>query len=839
MVTPVHISKQGQASPQRSNSAFAHYGAARQAALEAFSQNRRIKPLWRGLSLATDRLLQSTARDGALTLVAVGGYGRRELFPFSDVDVLLLTPSQLEPGLEQEIAGVLHALWDHQVPVSHATRNLDDTITLAAKDATVCAALMDARYIAGDRKQYLALKRRLRKEVMGHHKPRFVEAKLAERDARHVRYGDSRFLLEPNVKEGKGGLRDLQTLTWLTRFCYGAQQAQDVVREDMLSAAEWRHYRQAYLFFATVRALMHVLRGRADERLCFDLQPQIAGLLGFRGRTPEQRAERLMRRYFQFARAVGNMTRILCATLEEQQYRSIAAPHGLEDAAATLPDYVRIDHGRLNFSAVADLMQHPHQAIGLFASAQEYGLDIHPRAQLLLSRQLLRMGRKLPIDGESNRLLRSILLSPNAPDIALRRMNEMGVLAAIVPEFGRLSGQMQYDGYHTYTVDEHIIVAIGNLRQLEQGQWQSSMPLSTQLAREMNDRAVLYTAMLCHDIAKGRGGQHADKGALLARTVALRLGLTPAEAHSVGWLVQQHSLLSDTAFKRDLDEPQTIADFAAIVQSPERLRLLLLVTVADIRAVGPTIFNGWKGSLMRTLYERAMEAMGAGLLQHEHAVPDALVRAWRAAPDRAAVDITHDAFHAVTQIACLLRTEPHLFAVLAGVLSSVGASIVSARIRPLPGVEGVSYAEFQVQNQHGENFADDAKRLRDLPARIMAALAEPEALAGQLAAQRTVKAHAREVSVRAGVFIDNHGSASASVIEVNARDRIGLLHAILRTLDDCKLQVMTAHIATYGQLAVDVFYVKDTYGHKLTHHARQSQVKTALRAAIGAQPEEH
>lgn len=830
MATPATTPKQALPRPVRGNSAFTRYIAARQQAMEAFEGSHRIQPLWKALSDATDALLASAPLPKGTALIAVGGYGRRELFPFSDVDVLILLPDAGDAQQELAVVQLLQALWDQHIPVSHATRTMSETIALAQKDATVCAALMDARLVMGERKPHLALKRLLRTQVFGHQPRQFVEAKLEERDQRHARYGDSRFMLQPNIKEGKGGLRDLQTLNWLARYCYGSKRALDLVHEDVVSAAEWRHYRQAYLFFSTVRAQLHVMRQRADDRLSFDAQPAIATALGFRGATPELRAQRLMLRYFRFARAVGNMTRMLCATLEEQQLRAQPAPFVQDNVARSLPDYLQLDHGRLNFSEAADMMEQPHVVIGLFAAAQEHGLDIHPRAQLTLSRTLPRMGRRLTLDGESNRLFLSILLSQSAPDITLRRMNEMGALPAILPEFGKLSGQMQYDGYHTYTTDEHILVAIGNLRQLELGNWIAQHPLSTSLARDAHDRAVLFVAMLCHDIAKGTGGKHAETGAGVAEHVAQRLGLSGDEAMLVGWLVKHHALVSDTSFKRDLDDQQTIDDFIAIVQSPERLRLLLLLTVADIKAVGPTIFNGWKGALMRTLYHRAMKAMGVGATYREgDDDSDALIAQWQKNPENPAVAIAHDAFRDVTIVTICLETVPRLFTVLAGVLSTLGASIVSARIRQL---ETASLCEFHIQDVHGRAFDEDARRLKNLPQLIADALENGVVIAQKLAARRVVS-KTRELAVRPAVFIDNQVSASASVVEVNARDRVGLLYAMLRAFDECGLTVMTAHIATYGQLAVDVFYVKDGYGHKLTHTARQAQLQQTLRDAIG------
>lgn len=810
------------------------YIAAREDAFATFSAAQRIQPLWRNLTRATDLLLQQVNLPAGVTLVAVGGYGRCELFPFSDVDVLILLPQEASAGQEQQVVALLQSLWDRQIPVSHATRTIEETVALAKGDATICAALMDARHVAGDRGPYLALKRTLKKQVFGTAPRQFVEAKLSEREARHTRYGDSRFMLEPHIKEGKGGLRDLQTLNWLARYCYGVKTAQELVREDLLNADEWRYYREAYLFFSTVRAQMHILRGRADERLSFDLQTQIATLLRFPGKNAQERAEKLMMRYFQFTREVGNLTRILCAILEEQNLRSQPAAHRAHHAARQLPPYLVLENGRLDFAADADPVHYPHQVVGLFATALATSLDFHPQAQLALTRMLPAMGQRLPLDGESNRLFLQILLARNGADAMLRRMNDAGVLGTLIPEFGRISGQMQYDGYHTYTVDEHTLVAVANLHMLESGAWAEHMPLASSLAREISNRAVLYVAMLCHDIAKGTGGAHADKGESLAAHVAQRMGLGTKDAALVGWLVKHHLLLSDTAFKRDLDDEQTIHDFVAIVQSPDRLRLLLLVTVADVKAVGPQIWNRWKGSLMRTLYSRALAAMGIGTGVRETGESARLAIAqWRQAPERAAVCIRHDAFLGVSEVLCCVTQQHRLFAAVAGVMAWVGASIVSARIRPTTHEEGEGGAlvELHVQNQHGDSFAEDAKRLSNLPQLIAQALAGSLPLARELPKRRMV-ARTPDVAVRPAVMIDNDMSATASVIEVNARDRIGLLYDILRTLDDAQLQVISAHVATYGSMAVDVFYVKDAYGYKILHDAKRAAVAQVLMQAM-------
>jgi [protein-PII] uridylyltransferase len=846
---------------------FAQYCESRAAALTQFAANQRVQSLWRSLTKATDALLVQVANEAGITLLAVGGYGRGEMFPFSDVDVLVLVEKCTNANIDEAVERVLQQLWDMHIPISHATRTLEECIKAAQSDATITASLMDMRYLAGDRAAFLALKKRFRKEVLGHHPRGFVEAKLAERDHRHAKWGDSRLMLEPNIKDGKGGLRDLQTLTWLARYCYRLTKAAELVRDDLLSHAEWAHFREAYLFFASVRAHMHRLRGRADERLTFDLQLAIAQAMAFPGATPQEKAEKLMLRYFQFAREVGALTRIFCAVLEDENLRSVAAP--LLQAPLNLDAAFTLDAGRLNFHATVDLSITPAMAVALFREAQLHGVDIHPRAQLLIARALPSIARQLPFEGKANALFLEILLS-EAPDLALRRMSEMGVLAALIPEFGRITGMMQYDGYHTYTVDEHTLVAVGNLSMIESGAWEKDMPLTTVVAKEVTDRATLYLAMLCHDLAKGTGGGHAKKGEALVARIARRLGLNATQADMAGWLVKHHLALSETALKRDLDDPKTLEDFVEMVQSPERLRLLLMLTVADMKAVGPNIWNRWKGALMRDLYQRAMAWMGVGMglpapqktirealladiaptyhdaaqnflaeslpaswWQRPHSEQKACIEAfaaWQVAPHTPALVMTHDTYRAVTEITCCMAYSPTLFRDLAGVMAWIGASIVTARSMVL--MRGVTLATFGLQDIEGNSFAQDTKRVKPIAELITKACAGELDFASELP-RRSITLRGRDVAVAPAVFIDNQVSATATVIEINARDRIGLLYDILDALAACQLQVMTAHIATYGQKAVDVFYVKDAYGIKIIHATKLEQIQRTLLTACG------
>lgn len=804
------------------DAAISHYLAVREKACQSFLGNNVIRDLWRDLSDTMDALILSLHKESkakGVTIVAVGGYGRKELLPFSDIDLIVLIEKKVSDP--EAIIPWLYPLWNLKLQISHAVYTVEEAVEAAKQDHTITASMMDMRLVAGDRELATQLKKSLKK-VIGSDMLQFVEAKLNERDARHSRYGDSRFVLEPHVKEGKGGLRDLHTLQWLVRYCYPIASPKDVVKLGLLRKEDWQKFEEAYLFFSTVRAHVHLARGRADERLSFDMQTHIAALLDFKGEGAQAKAEQFMFKYFDYTREVGALTRALCALLEEEKKRKPSIAIGAQLRHGETIEGFALEAGRLNFTDTKALKKHPELAITLFAVAQRENLDIHPQALIEIHNALPMLQKNLPHDASSSAQFLDILLSPKGPEITLRKMNEAGVLGALIPEFSNIVGQMQYDGYHTYTVDEHTIVAVGNLFAIESGALKDELPLSTRVAEELIERRALYMGMLCHDIAKGLGGGHNIKGEAMVVELAQRLGLRKDEAELAAWLVRHHLLLSEIAFKRDLDDPQTIDGLVNIIQSPERLRLLLMITVADIRAVGPKIYNGWKGELLRRVYERCMKAMGVTLVtltasdeeEDEHA---ALLTLYKGAP---IIEIATDTFRDITQVTCCMEYRKNAFRMLTGVMALIGASIVSARI--LRARDGILLAEIGIQDVQGAAFTEEG-RLSQLPKLLHQALDGTLDFAKELQ-RRGVMRQGRKVKVPAAVYMDDKVSNDATVIEVNAQDRLGLLYDILGALEEQQLQIVTAHIATYGQKAVDVFYIKDAFGLKLEHPAKKSQV---------------
>ncbi len=827
--------------------------------------------------VTTGRVYPAGSRTSAerLAVVAVGGYGRGEMAPFSDVDLLFLLPYKQTPWSEQVVEFMLYVLWDLGLTVGHAVRSVDESVALAREDLTIRTSLLEARYVCGDDGLYRELRERFDRQVLAGTGPQFVEAKLAERDARHRRMGDSRYLVEPNLKEGKGGLRDLHTLFWIAKYLYRVDAVADLVELGVLDVAEARQFAKAERFLWSVRFALHYLSERPEERLTFDVQENLARRLGYRDHAGTRGVERLMKHYFLVAKVVGDLTRIFCAHLEAQHQRKrrLRMPRlGLR--RRQIGPFV-IDGDRLTVADPTLFERQPVEMIRLFAVAQARRLDIHPEALRLITRNLKRIDDAVRNSPEANALFLDILTSRRDPEQALRRMNEAGVFGAFIRDFGRVVAQMQHDTYHIYTVDEHTIRAIGILSRIENGELAGDHPLSDEIIHKVLSRRVLYVALLLHDIAKGRGGDHSEIGAAIAEKLCPRLGLTPAETEAVAWLVRHHLLMSSVAFKRDINDPKTVADFANRVKSPERLRLLLILTVADIRAVGPAVWNGWKGQLLRDLYYRAEEVLLGGHAatgsaeERVNAAKESLrarLRDWsddefeayaaRHFPsywlssdtdsqvrdarlirdaDREgrllAIGAHVDDFRSITEVTLYTADHPGLFASFAGALAVAGASIVDARIFSTS--DGMAIDTFSIQDVEGAPISDKRRlaRLESVIERTLSGEIDP----GRVLAERRPLARRTEIfTVAPRVLIDNKASDRYTVIEVNGRDRTGLLYDLTRALSDLSLTISSAHIATYGEQAVDVFYVRDLFGHKITHAGKLKAIERRLLKALQA-----
>ena len=805
-----------------------------------------------------------------IAVAGLGGTGRGEMAPYSDLDLMFLCAGNDVPWCEQVIEALLYILWDMKLKVGHSVRTISEMLAAAREDMTVRTALLEGRWLWGDEALYAEAVRRFRSDIVAGTEREFVAAKLAERDERHRRMGDSRYVVEPNIKDGKGGLRDLHTLYWIGQYVFGVERPAELVDKGLFTVAEFRRFERAERFLWSVRNHLHLAAGRAEERLGFDTQRQIADAMRYADRPGKSAVERFMQFYFLNAKAVGDLTGLFLAQLDEQM-----GERGRRFALPTLRrrpkhlDGFTLDRGRLSIPNDRWFADDPVRLVEMFALAAREGLEIHPNAMRTATRDA-RLADRVRDDRRANAFFLEVLTARDKPDVALRWINEAGVFGRFVPDFGRVVAQMQFDMYHHYTVDEHSIRAIGLLSQIERGELVKDHPLSTVLFDQLASRRVLYVAVLLHDIAKGRGGDHSELGAEVAMDLCPRFGLDEEETETVAWLVRHHLLLSNTAFRRDLADPKTVEDFVRVVQSPERLRLLLILTVVDIRAVGPTTWNDWKRQLLRTLYDSAEERLRLGHKQrgraelvasrqqeladglawkpsasraHARRLPDSYWLAepaeWQLANARQvaaaearigdpvpSVTAEPDAASGATRLSVFAPDRPGLFFRIAAALSGAGASIVDARIHTTR--DGMALDNLLVTDAKGRGYEDARNRKRLVSAVEQGLVNEGEPVLGEM---EKLPRRERAFRVAPRVLIADKASTRTTVVEINARDRPGLLARLAQVIHVAGHQLHSAHIATYGERAVDVFYLTDARGHKLDDPAVQQLREQLLAVA--------
>ena len=807
-----------------------------------------------------------------VAIVAFGGYGRGELAPLSDLDILFLTSMTPDDTTTKTIESTLYTLWDLGLKVGHATRSVAQSIEMARQDQTVLTGLLEMRHITGNGALWKKLESAVRTEITRIQPAEFVEVKLNERDTRHQKFGATRYVVEPNIKEGKGGLRDLHTLFWIAKLVYRVDDIVGVVEQGVLRNSEARRFAAAQRFLWTVRCHLHFSTGRAEERLDFEAQMIIAPLMGFADRGGMRSVERFMKRYYLAARDVGNLTRIICATMEVN-FRKRRKLFDAGFMSSQRFGSFQIKSGRVNLDEDVLFRDDPVRMFQIFELALARDADIHPHALQRITRALPWLGAETRQNAEANALFLTILTSRKNPERTLRLMNESGVIGKFLPDFGRIVAMMQFDMYHSYTVDEHTIQAVGILHDIETGGLAETAPVATEVMPEIESRRALYVAMLLHDIAKGRGGDHSILGAEVALTVCPRLGLDQEETETVSWLVRHHLLMSKMAFRYDLNDPQTIADFCAIVQSPERLKLLLVLTVADIRAVGPNIWNGWKAALMRDLYYRADAVLrgadptivvegNADLARAEaraqltdwddasfdrhaanlprpywtgfdtaaHVRHARLSAQFRALDVPILVDMQPNETLRATVLTILTIDDPGLFSRIAGAVAGAGVNIAGARITTC--TDGTVLDEFVLQTAANEAVKDERilHRLRTNIEQAITGELRPSAALEERWEQMPKRV--RRLPVPSRVILSNKISSTHTVIEINGRDFPGLLYRITMTLANLGLQIRSSSVSTYGERVVDVFYVKDLFGLQIHNEARLQLIKNKLLASF-------
>jgi [protein-PII] uridylyltransferase len=811
---------------------------------------------------------RATTESERLSVLAVGGYGRGEMAPFSDVDLLFLTPYKITAWAESVIESMLYIMWDLKLKVGHSSRTVRDCVRLGKEDFTIRTAMLEHRFLTGEPQLAKNLDDTLWKELFQGSEREFVEAKLEERDTRHDKQGQ-RYMVEPNVKEGKGGLRDLQSLFWIVKYVHHTDDVGVLVQRGVFRPEEYETFVQAERFLWAVRTHLHLAAGRAVEQLTFDMQVEIAARMGYNDRGGRRAVEWFMQDYFRHATSVGDLTRILLTSLEADHTKGPPLLQRLFNRTPNTAQGYTVEAGRLAIADEQAFLADKLNLLRVFEEGLRTELLIHPDAMRLVTANLDLIDDAFRRDPEAQQLFLDLLLKHGNPERALRRMNELGVLSAFIPEFAPIVAMMQFNMYHHYTVDEHTIQCIWHLSEIELGHLKEELVVSSNILKEGVNRRVLYVAILLHDIGKGRDEDHSILGARIARTVAPRLGLTKDEAATVEWLVRYHLLMSDMAQKRDIADPRTVRDFAKAVKSVERLNLLTVLTVCDIRGVGPGTWNNWKAALLRSLYRQTRRALEEGMedLNREnrgaeakkalkeklfdwpadvlaretgrhyppywqglhvtaHVIFANLLRGLK--DDEIAMDIHLDEDRDATRVCFALQDHPGIFSRLTGALALSGANVVDART--FTSRDGYATAAFWIQDSDGHPYEDlRIPRLRDTIRKC---------LMGEVVAREAIKPKdklkKREKAFRVPTHVtfDNEGSEIFTIIEVDTRDRPGLLFDLARVLANQNIYVASAVIATYGEQVVDTFYVKDMFGLKLHSKVKRDMIEKKLRAAI-------
>ena len=833
----------------------------------AFLTDRLVTSAWK---FATEIQFPSHNPTEAekLSIISVGGYGRREMAPFSDVDLLFLTPYKMTPWSENVIETVLYLLWDLKLKVGHSSRSIKDCLRLGSEDYTIRTAMLEHRFVCGDINLASQLNDKLWKNLFSGTAKDFISAKLKERENRHEKHGQ-RYMVEPNVKEGKGGLRDLQSLYWIAKYVYQTQNISNLVDLNVFRSDEYLQFEQAEEFLWAVRCQMHHLADRAIEQLSFDLQVEVASAMGYHDSRDQRAVEIFMQDYFRHATRVGDLTRIFLTSLEAVHAKDEPLLERIFKRKPKIDNDYIVIHNRLAIKSEKEFLTNPINLLKLFSEALRTGLLIHPNAMRLVSANLAMVNNEFRASTEAQQIFLELLLKHGNPERALRRMNELGFLAKFIPEFEPIVAMMQFNMYHSYTVDEHTIQCLKTLAQIEKGELVEELPIASSILKDGVNRKVIYIALLLHDIGKGRSDDHSILGAKIAKQVSPRLGLNKQETETVEWLVRYHLLMSDMAQKRDISDPRTVRDFAKAVQSVKRLNLLTVLTVCDVRSVGPDTWNNWKATLIRQLYAetKAILEQGAEALNRENRMTEAKkalreklsewdnkdikIETGRHYPpywqgfqvdaqfafakllrnlgaDEIKIELTPDTDRDATRICFALSDHPGIFSRLAGALALVGANVVDAR--SYTSKDGFATAAFWIQDGDGSPYNQARfSRLR----RMIEKTLSGEVITREAIKERDkFKKREKAFKVPTSITFDNEGSEIYTIIEVDTRDRPGLLFDLTRTLANMNVYIASAVIATYGEQVVDSFYVKDMFGLKFYSESKQKKLEQNLRQAI-------
>jgi len=817
--------------------------------------------------LAVDDAKREGLTPGPLVLVALGGYGRGELHPLSDLDLMLIYDGEMGPYVQRATQGLLYALWDLGLQVGHAVRSLPDCLAMARTDFPSRTSMQQARFLVGDRRLFNRFRKVLAENVYQKDFAQFLETTLTERDQRYRKFGGSPYMGEPNVKESAGGLRDIHTAMWLASTKFGTRTLRELADKRLITEREQKAADEALTFLWRVRNELHFLSGHKNDVLSRDVQPQIAKNFGYAGDELSLPVEKFMRDYYLHARVIHRVSRRLIARCRETLSRRATVQRRLRQEA--LADGLIVIDEQIHLAQPDGraFREEPLRLLKVFWHRHQLGFELGIDVERAIEDSLDLIDDAFRASPEARDLFLGICRSWGRTAQTLREMHELGVLGRYLPEWGALTCLVQYDVYHKFTADQHSLLAVQHLEALAPGQ-SADAEGNAQVVSEVERPGVLMLGMLLHDIGKGKGHGHVAKGIPLIETLTARMGLAPEDADTTVFLVAHHLTMSHIAQRRDIDDPKTIETLALVCKTPERLRMLYLLTCADMRAVGPGVMTGWQAQILWDLYartlarltggqrerptretvaERVAEAMGGEVVRTAVAAHLALLSDRYLAttsPQRIAAHLrlldrleggvlATELFHhpdlGSSELVLATRDVPGLFSLIAGTLAAQGINILSAQIHTR--ADGIVIDTFQVNDPFGEAVTEEARWRRTLEA-LRLVLRGEASVEDLLARRRAVHPAGEGVAGPPKISVDNQLSDSRTVVEVKCPDRVGLLYVITRTLSGQGLDIASARIATEIDQAYDTFYVTDRRGRRLEDEAAMARVRESLEDAL-------
>ena len=805
-----------------------------------------------------------------LALVAVGGYGRGELHPYSDVDFLVLVPAPLADAERASVEQLVSFLWDIGLEVGHSVRTVAECAEESAADVGVMTTLMESRRLAGSVELVNAMRSALAPDRVWPVRE-FFEAKVREQQERRLKANDTAYNLEPNVKTGPGGLRDIQTIAWVAKRQFGAESLDELVTHGFLTPSELRRLTAAQAFLWKVRFGLHVLTGRHEDRLLFDYQIKLARSFGYEDASYTLAVEQLMQRYYRTIIDVTLLNELLLQLFREAILSDDQPPQPLNPRFQVHNDYLEA----VNEDVYG---RHPSALLEMFVLLQQNPQIRGVRAGTIRAvvRNLWLIDEEFRQNPRNHRLFLEILRAPRGVTHELRRMNDYGVLGRYIPAFGRVIGRMQYDLFHAYTVNAHSLFVVSNLRRLAMSEFDHELPRVSAIMQQLPKPEIAYLSALFHDIAKGRGGDHSDLGAVDAEAFCLEQGMSRYDARLVAWLVKNHLLLSMTAQKQDIGDPEVIAAFARTVGDEVHLDYLFVLTCADVRGTNPKLWNSWKASLFHEFYEvvkralrrgletpvdqeelvREIQASARALLRGAGVDAQAIERTWARLPtayfmrhdaeeiarhtralaagdanaDEALVSVAPQTERGTTAVMIYAPHRRHGFARATAVLDQLGLNILDARITPVG--NGFSLDSYHVLEDNGSAITDP-ERLMEIEQALWGSLQRPEEAPLAVSRRATRQMRVFKTPTQIAITVDERNRRS--VLELTAGDRPGLLCDVGKVLWEERVDLHAAKISTLGERAEDVFYLTDRAQRPLDEAAAE-RLRVHLSEALDRRP---